>query len=60
MNQIKFWLFHYKMTKESFPNFALIEKYGMVPRKDLLSHENHLHVDFPPYCWTKEHKNLLA
>ena len=33
---------------------ALIEKYEMVPQKELLSHENHLHFDFSSYTGTQK------
>ena len=47
--------FSLQNDNSSLPNFALIEKYEMVPRKELLSH--HLHFDLPPCCWIREHKN---
>ena len=39
---------------------ALIERYEMVPRKELLSHENHLHFNFLPIVGIQEHKNSSA
>ena len=36
---------------------ALIERYEMVPRKELLFHENHLHFNFLPMVGIREHKN---
>ena len=36
---------------------ALIERYEMVPRKELLFHENHLHFNFLPMVGIQEHKN---
>ena len=39
---------------------ALIEKYEMVPQKELLSHENHLHFDFSSYCWNTGTQKLVG
>lgn len=39
---------------------ALIERYEMVPRKELLSHENHLHFNFLLIVGIQEHKNSSA
>ena len=39
---------------------ALIERYEMVPRKELLSHENHLHFNFLPIFGIQENKNSSA
>ena len=39
---------------------ALIERYEMVPRKELLSHENHLHFNFLLIVGIQEHKSSSA